>query len=362
LNEFILRDNVWEYLQNEFNKLILGIDKLLLIGAGIETKVIQKIGEQLKNHLHDLSIIDFIFQFEAKPEYVIPAKWSQKYDMTIVLGDIVNSGNTLKPWLEELIKKNENNKPIKLFSVAAMRNTPEKICDIPLHKGVTIKRDFYLNNEHECLLCKISQPSRKVKTVDDFYYVADEQITPYDFWEIVTDSKALLKNAIDPQGRQWPYRIDTIKIIKRYNHWLSSVIRDKYLKNWHEAAPSKILTVNERAGIAFSELVQETLEIPIILNIDRTNMKKISPNEGLPSDIEDPFEDKDKILIVDDGINTGNTILQLINFCKVTRGNLIGVLVLDNRLNDIDIQIIRNQMSRNHLVSLYNWPTYSKGV
>ena len=63
-----------------------------------------------------------------------------------------------------------------------------------------------------------------------------------------------------------------------------------------------------------------------------------------------------ELLVVDDGLNYGRTMYQLILFCRAAGIMPVGGMVLDSRLNEKETRTIRSYMSRNHLVALYTWP------
>jgi len=60
----------------------------------------------------------------------------------VILTDIVNTGMTLKPWVEEINRLNGLGK-IMIFAVARMRNSPHSLCGVAVDCGVVIKRDYY---------------------------------------------------------------------------------------------------------------------------------------------------------------------------------------------------------------------------
>lgn len=356
LTEFIRRDDVWEYLNKSFEDIVGSAHTILLLGVGMEHGVLQKIGEHLTTLLDQKMVVKFVNQPTASPESVITTAWCEDHDMAIVVTDIVNTGNTLKPWINELNKKNNKQRLIKAFAVATMKNSNQNIEGVAIHSGIKIKRDYYSSNPDKCPLCLLSQPIKQVKKVEDFIYVDKCQLTPFDFWELVKDSNALKINAKDHQGRIFKYRVDTTSLIARYGCWLGNVVRVKFKNMWPNTRPDIICTVEESTGETFANLVAKALEIESIVKIPRNNLNKITSSGGLPSDIINPFSKDDRILIVDDGINFGKTIYKLIEYCRAADIIPIGVMVIDSRLNTEQTKVIRARMSRNHLVALYNWP------
>jgi len=191
-----------------------------------------------------------------------------------------------------------------------------------------------------------------------------DQLTPFDFWELVAETKALDKDVPDPQGRELHYRIDTSKIFNQYAHWLGNVIRHKCNITWPNVKPDTICTVKEQSGkegggVKFAKLVSQSLNVKKITSIERDDLNRVTPGGGLPTGAYNPFEGKDNVLIVDDGINYGITMKKLIAYCKTAGATILGVLVFDNRLDEQAITKIRYQMGRAELVSLYEWPATS---
>src|SRR5205085_9257739 len=130
----------------------------------------------------------------------------------VILTDIVNTGGTLQGVIQYLTDHGKRDF-VRLFSIAKMRNSPAEIGDIPLSSVVTVNRDFYPAKANECLLCQLGQPAHSVKTGEDFLFVGSEQLTPFDFWELVRDARALVENASDAFGRSLGYCVDTQQLL-----------------------------------------------------------------------------------------------------------------------------------------------------
>jgi adenine/guanine phosphoribosyltransferase-like PRPP-binding protein len=248
--------------------------------------------------------------------------------------------------------------PIKLFAIARMRNSPATTTTgLKINAVVPIKRDHYSKND--CPLCELGQPLKEVQTVDDFYYIDKAQLTPFDFWELVKDCNALERLQLDPQERKFLYRINTKRIIARYRNWLKSVIRQKYESVWPNTRPTAICTVEEKRGIEFSGLVAESLDVGMdnVISIQRDILRRITPSSVLLNG-ENPFSEKSqRILIVDDGINYGFTIENLINYCRAGGFNPAGALVLDSRLTEEQQERLQALMGGQRILALYNWPS-----
>lgn len=358
LTEFIIRDNVWEYFLVTILGIIGDAKSILVIGTGIENNAIHRIGDQIKSILGDSLIVEFIYLDDSSLiDQYLPSSWSKDYDLALVVGDIVNSGLTLKSFLSWLVSNNSQNKQIKVFAVAKMANSRDEIEGIPLNVGVTIRREFYENDEEKCQLCQLSQPLIEVKTLKEFSQTDSRQLTPFDFWEIVEDSEALRLDESDPQERKLLYRIDTSELVRRYGNWFRNVISQRFEELWPNIQPDVICTVKEDPSIDFAKLVSNALNVNKIVKIHRDDLRRLVSVGGLPEGVINPFEsDAVKVLIVDDGINYGGTIKSLISFCKAAGIHMpVGVVVLDSRLSSVAVRKIRQMIGNRELLALYSW-------
>jgi len=362
LTEYIKRDNVWEFLYEKFLQQVGDVKRVLLIGAGMENSVIWSMGDHLKTLLEDLVCVDFYHCSDLSPATVIQADWPGKYDLAILVTDIVNTGMTVKPWVTQLTRRKQGTTPVKIFAVARMRNSPPEIGGAPLTAGIEIKRDYYPNKSKECLLCDIRQPMIRVRTAADFCQVVSDQLTPYDFWEMVSEAQALKRSEPDPQGRSLAYRIDTSKVVRHYGRWLGNVIKHKFSRTWPNLQPDALCTVNEPTGIAFARLVARALQVMPIVSIDRCELRRATPGGGLPAGARDPLAPYRNVLLVDDGMNYGNTMKGLIAFCRAANVDPMGGLVLDSRLDEGKTKHISRMMGNQPLLALYQWPASTQGL
>ncbi|KJU85320.1 Phosphoribosyltransferase domain protein [Candidatus Magnetobacterium bavaricum] len=236
-----------------------------------------------------------------------------------------------------------------------MLNSPNTIEGIQLNTGVDIKRNYYENKVEKCPLCKLKQPLFDVTGVEDFYKISPEQLTPFDFWEIVADCKALRTGDCDKQGRRFSFRIETENIFEKYKCWLKNLIEKRFNENWSNMKPNIICTVDEPSGIKFAELVLSAIGVGEIKPIPRAVLNKTTSVGD--SSAKKHFKDSDKILIVDDGINYGDTVKAIIGFCKMFEVSPMGVLVFCCRLTEDEISRVKRLMAKKPLVALYKWPS-----
>ncbi len=357
LEEFVKRDNVWEYLYGAFLEVVGETDRLLMIGTGMEVRVLQRITEQLKSALEDRHTVDI----ECIPSHSLAREisvgWSERYDMAVVITDIVNSGETLKGLVSTLADANSGEKPIRAFAITQMKNSPSVVSGVSLAAGVKIRRDYYPNDPSKCPLCQIHQPLTTVHTADDFCRVEKGQLTPFDFWEIINDSGSLIKNRQDLQGRRFSYRVDTARVVRRYANWLGNTVAHFAAEAWPNCRPDVICTVDEESGVAFADLVAGALGVSRVVSVPRQVLRKVTPSGGLPPDVDSPLCHSDQVLVVDDGANFGGTLMSLIAYCRAaTRMPPMGALVLDSRLDTQGVGKISAQMARRPLIALYQWP------
>jgi adenine/guanine phosphoribosyltransferase-like PRPP-binding protein len=241
-----------------------------------------------------------------------------------------------------------------------MQNSPKTVADVALSAGLTIRRDFYGNKPEECPLCQLMQPLTQVRKVEDFRRVDSSQLTPLDFWEIVKDAKAFIRNERDLQGRHFAFRVDTVSAVKRYKRWLRNVVEQRYAAVWGKTKPDVICTVAETSGVTFAELAAEAIGVKRMEKIPRELLRRVTPG-GLSMDDTSVYLGRgDRVLLADDGMNFGNTMRMLIGFCVASGAVPLGAMVLDNRLDEVQTEAVRKPMGSGPLVALYSWPSRTK--
>ncbi len=355
LRAYVTRDDVTEFLYYKLAELMRGAERVLVLGVGMEIDVIGRMGYYLSAMFGE-QVSQFCLVSDSSPGQLIPSDWTEMFDLAVILTDIVNTGKTVERWMIELHKRSPGKPPVKIFTVAAMQNSPSEIFGIPLTSGVTIKRHYYPPNPEECTLCIISQPVIPVNKAEDFCQVANGQLTPFDFWEMVAEARAIKRMKPDPQGRPLTYRIDTEVLVRHYGRWLRNVIAFYAERAWPNVTPDVLCTVAEPASKVFSGLVRRALNVKRMIAIDRRDLHRVTPGGGLPEGASNPFEGEKKVLIVDDGINWGNTMKGLIAYCRACGVLPVGAIVLDSRLDKAKTRHIQELMGGNRLVALYEWP------
>lgn len=358
LSDFVLRDDVSEYLCDKVSHVIQDYQRVIIIGVGLEQKALMHLMYQFKimNSDRVREVVDFFEDRSVLRKRI--KELIEETDCIIILSDIVNTGATLSTIIQDINQILQGKVPIKLFTIVRMINSPEIINEnYQLDAAITIKREYYPADEKKCPLCQLDQPLKTVEKIHDFHYTDAAQLTPFDFWEIVEDCKALERSRVDPQGREFLYRINTIRIISRYGNWLKNVIRSKCDLFWPHYKPNVILTVKEAAGAAFSELVSTSLDIDDVVAVERSEVRKASPSSGLTKE-QNPFSaGRTRVLIVDDGINYGLTLEQLIYYCRAGGIIPLGALVFDSRLKSTQTEKLQLLMGGNRIVALYTWPS-----
>jgi len=359
LYDFVQRNNVQEHLFKEFSQLIQQYKKVTIIGEGLELSMIIWLGNRFADFLPN------VLRFEPFSGRRIndPSlkKWFEESDCVVVLTDIVNTGETISSVLKGLRSFNEKKKiPIEVFTVVKLKNSPNLIHDTyRLTEAVKINRPYY--HPQNCALCQVGQPIKPVNRLEDFNCVDENQLTPLDFWEIVDDCKAMIRDTAYPAGGLLLHRVDTGIILKRYGNWISNVIRNRVRKKWENLLPQAICTVDEESGKQFARLVGEALGVDVdrILAVDRDVLRGAKPYESVKAALlHDIKENEWVVLLVDDGMNHGKTMAQLIDFCDANRLSVLGVLVFDSRLRSEQHHQLEERMGGKKVLALYNWPSH----
>jgi len=358
LTEFIARDNVWEFILGILSEIVGDHFPILVVGTGLEESAIRTMAEQFQSAVAERIVTEFHYLPDPSTVLAALSNWSERFNIALVLGDIVNSGTTLHGVVSLLKQSNFHARPIRVFAVARMQNSPRSIEDVPLTVAVGIPRDYYSAKASECLLCELAQPAVAVNSARDFTRIDEAQLTPFDFWEIVPDSSALRQGATDPQQRHFLFRVDTEKLVKRYGRWLENVIRYKAQQLWPNIRPDLLCTVREESGIAFAHLVSKALSCSYIVSIPRTSLRRVTPASKPMSELTELAHHHEKrLLLVDDGINYGHTLRTLITACRVANATIMGAIVLDCRLNQHGVGTLCHLMGSTPLLSLYTWPS-----
>jgi orotate phosphoribosyltransferase-like protein len=356
LQDFVKKDAVWEYLYDLLFRRILPTGRNLVLAVGLEQAALLRIGEQLKATLAERVMIDFECIERATSGTRIAKGWATRADVCLVVTDVVNTGTAVRPVVAALKRESEGRRPIHLFAVAKMLNSPTHIEGIPLDAAAEIRRNFYPNRPAECPLCAIGQPRVKVNTLEDFQSIGKGQLTPFDFWEMVTDAKALRREEVDSQGRQFAYRVDTRRLVRQYGAWLGNLVAHRFGDTWPNVRPDVICTVEKEPGMEFSRLVADAIGVRHVVGVPRDVLNRVTPSGGLPPGVPDQLRDMKQALIVDDGVNYGTTLTSLIGCCRATGAPPLGALVLASRLGGHTTNRIRALMARRPLVALYEWP------
>ena len=353
LYSFVCRDDVSYRLKDQIIGLIESGNNTI-VGIGLEQSTIDIIGMGLsKDFPKDIRYFFFIGM--SYHEYGLK-DILESSDCIIILTDIVNTRCTIEELLNHINRFNEKKIPIKIFALTIMKNTKTWVkTGEQIQYAMKINRDFYPANPDECLLCKLKQPLREVSQLKHFADVNEFQLTPYDFWEIVTDSDAIDKDCLDIQGRRFNYRIKTELVVDKYKNWLRNVIKNKFDKHCPEKIPDKVCTVDEPSSIKFAKLVCKSLSIEEseIETFKREDIQILTPSGTINYDYS-RFETWKKVLIVDDGINSGDTVQDMIELFNYLGTTIMGILVFDCRLSDHKINRFEQKIDGS-FISLYNW-------
>lgn len=385
LNDFVRRDNVFEHIYSEFCHVTAGFNNIAVIATGLERNALTVLGNRLQSaNVRDLQMTSrgslqsrdvtwrgHFFADEVSSHAEQIKGWVRGSDCVLVLTDIVNSGSTARRTGEafrrilkdmETRGKTHNGKiEIKTFAVAKMNNSPSDI-----EASVVINRPYFSSDQALCPLCQLKQPIKKVEQdtwEEDFRYVDPAQLTPLDFWEMVKDCDALQREKSYAGGIRLMHRVDTERLLQRYSHWLANVIAAKYRSTWGRSYPDMLLIVSEEGGLRFAALVGDALRPHRcrILSIPRAVLdEKQEPSCELTNELAKCRDLRFRVLLADDGMNFGNTARHLIRLARKYEVDLLGMLVLDCRLETSELQRFETEaVNKNFRIeALYTWPSH----
>lgn len=353
IGEFIQRDFVKEYFFHELFSVFRDYQKKknCIIVAGIEETSLYRVASDFARMSE--KTIDIISNSSLDSE----SNRLSNCDTILILSDIVNTGNTIGECVDKVYELlGKEGKTIKLYAIARMTNTPEKIRNQRLKCLVDIKRPFY-ESASKCPLCKVDQPypnnGSPITSLDGFKHTA-EQLTPFDFWEIVDERSALFFVDIDEKNE---LRVSTTQskkkkhgIANRYQKWFQTLVsRELSLSGWVNGSIDLIVTIDAPSGEQFSAIVARAL------HLNETNILRIARGDDRPFPLLPKGKGKYQVLLVDDGINSGDTIKFLAKFCgDVCR--IIGGIVFDSRLSQSELKDITHECNIvGSLRALYYW-------
>lgn len=352
LYNFIKRDAAWEFLVTILTSLVVNPSGLMVIGVGLEKNAIDLLVEHIRAHFDEHTSIAYEY-VTSRNMANVTRELPGDYRSILVVTDILNTGETLRQVLKALRSAGIPRQSTAIFAMAKMANTVAEFDAGRTEIGVTIKRNYY--EPASCPLCALLQPSTRVRLGDEFQHIHDFQLTPFDFWEIVTDAKALIKGGLDTQGRPFKYRVDTTRVIKRYEQWLTNVVRERCRRLSVSAKPSVVCTVDEPAGREFARLVAKCFSNIPVVAVSRSILDRITPSGDLPSDcLKLGFGPATQVILADDGINYGDTMRRLLQLCRHSHSIVLGGIVFVNRLGGERLSALQGQMMSN-LLWLYDW-------
>jgi adenine/guanine phosphoribosyltransferase-like PRPP-binding protein len=357
LRAFINRLNVWDEYLERFTKIVGQGERVLVLALGIEIKTMISIRDRLGRVADQSLDIEMPPPADPNPSRHIKHDWTQKYSRAIVITDIVCTGNTLAPWLARLVDTSDESRKIDILAVASLSNSVRHINGTIVTSLVQIRRKFY--SPSACLLCDLDQPRVEVNAASDFENVDISQPTPFDFWEMATEAKAIVRTGRNISPDLPIYRVLSRPITRRYGHWLGNLTKKRFDTTWPSTRPDLICTVDDESGQDFVNVVAKALNVRRIKRISREKFAFLTPSGPLSPIFGPLFETGDKVLIVDDGMNSGRTMESLIRCCMRPKVELIGALVFDSRLLENEISRLSALMSNKEIIALYSWPEQS---
>lgn len=140
------------------------------------------------------------------------------------------------------------------------------------------------------------------------------------FWNLIKDTSAIKEGHFCyTPNYHTKYYIDT-EIIFQDPRYVEMVVKriHEYFSNEHI---DYIITPNFRSGYILAHNVGEIFNADVIL------LKRVDRNINFPPE----FDIKGNVLIVDDGINTGNSLKQLLSITRHPEISIAGVGIFINR-------------------------------
>ena len=368
LEDFIQFDNVFESIYKQFCNFIDGYKNISILATGLESEALITLGNRFVYRNNDeikyrppenkkINWISHLSKQELLKQKDTIISSFENSDLLIILSDILNTGKTVDEFSEiiESYEKERTTKhklDIKPFSILKMLNSPKEV-----YSCVHIPRPYF--EKSDCPLCFLDQPKVIISEdnwKEDFRSVNQDQLTPLDYWEMVEDCKALVREKPDSNGKIIFHRVDTLKMMGRYRLWIKMYIRLKYKEEWGDTSISALITTDEPYGIEFCNLVKDALNFNKYrtIKIPREVIADIDP---LPMDLSKSLEEvhsEDILsLIIDDGINSGGTIKKIYSLLTDFDITPIGAFVIDSRIDSKTLKCGETDLLFH---SLYNWP------
>jgi len=235
LTDFLEKDNVAERIVKLFTDQVADLETFSVVAVGMEANALWTLTIRLKELLSG-RVVDVCGAPGLDEDRL--ARLLSNSQGIVVLTDIVNTGATVADVCARIAGLNGGGKPVRVFAIVSMKNSPPDVDGVGVYSALQLRRPYYERDPNGCPLCVLGQPLQKVRKVEDFRKVFDEQLTPLDFWEIVSDSKGLREGQPDHFGRVLLYRVETSEVLHRYGHWLRSVVKHKYTRQLPTAYPT----------------------------------------------------------------------------------------------------------------------------
>ena len=355
LEDFVREDIVYEQILAQLTELVPRDGTLAVVRHGLEVNALEQLATKLRADLGS-RVIQSVHYAAPLPDWA--ASDIASADSVLLLTDVVNSGHSLEAAYLDLYEIRGRKGPVRCYSIAQMSNTPALPFDLMC--GTKIRRPFY--EPGDCVLCRLEQPATDVSSLIDFRTVHPTQLTPLDFWEMVYDCHAMERRQVGPSGSLLPFRVETGLLVTRYGKWLRNVVAAKCsTADFGGQPPSSILTVEEEppsrsSGRAFAEIVKRALRI------ERAGIRSVARSELRSESLNRPIAEnelgRERVLMVDDGINGGETMRGLALYAFNRGATLAGAVVIDNRLEKHELDRLRRSAKIDgEIVTLYDWPS-----
>lgn len=355
------KGRVYDYILANVREIQMKANFDLIIGFGLESSGIVPLCHNLSQ---DLEVTHFYYTGIVNGQLMEAIQ--QDKQKVLLLTDVLLTGRTADQLIIEIEKG--NGEVVHVISIVGLSNSKEKLKGrIPVTFCAKLNRPFYDTSIAEpCPLCMWTEIEPcEVHDEHSFHDSAKRDISDYDFWELVVESKALIKGhqTSDNNKNHYLVKLKTEKILSVYGNFVAAVLAERLKKAIGENLIHIIVCPKEEGAghLAYHIAEKLTVSPANVVYIDRRDLEKCSPAK-VNVEVAHKYEEKLSecgiewpcVLVVDDGINSLHTLQHMASLLGDTRANVKGYAVFLDATNDT----IRNNIKRilaAPLVSFYRW-------
>lgn len=330
-----------------------GIDAI--ISFALPQDPLEKIGGRLQQ---SLGIKHFSVNNASPIDDIIDDIEEAAPKAPLLLTDVIYSGNTACQVISKL--KDKGIEAQQLIALSADKNScPQRIKGIPVSAIAPFSLPWWDKTKAECPFCDYDVPLVEKKEGIDVRNQINSSISPFEFYEFVKLSKALIEKSTVYEKNCYRFYFDTAKIFEKFGFYIACVLWKKLSEELGKERRDEINCIicpeDESVSalllsIWLSDLSHE--KIPVIA-IRRSDIEEGWADESRLKPYKDYINKKhvENVLIVDDGINRLRTTKVLKEICGVIGVNVVGCSVFLNRAPIEQIEGIEKTWW------IYHWPS-----